>query len=254
MTMRAEPVRVGIAGQGRSGWGIHAKTLRAFPDRYRIVAVADPIEARQREAQEALNCRTYNSFDELVRDDEVELLVVSTPNRWHSEHSIAALEAGRHVVSEKPFALTVADADRTIATAQRTGKLIVPFQNRRYEPHFRKVLEIVQSGILGKIVLIRLASHSFGRRWDWQTLLEFGGGQIANNGPHMLDHAVHFIGEGEMEIFADLRNALSSGDAEDHIKVVVKTANGPTVDMELTSCAAFPQDRWTIMGTAGGLT
>jgi predicted dehydrogenase len=247
------PVRVGIAGLGRSGWNIHAKTLRQFPEQYKVVAVADLDGGRRREAQDTLGCRAYAEFGDLIRDDDVEVVVVSTFNRLHSEHAVAALEAGRRVVCEKPFALTVADADHAIAAAARAGRLVVPFQNRRYEPHFRKVLEIVQSGVLGQILLVRLAWHSFGRRWDWQTLLEFGAGQLSNNGPHMLDHAVHLLGPGELEIFADLRNGLSSGDAEDHAKIVVKTPGGPTIDMELSTCVAVPQDRWFIAGTAGGL-
>ncbi|MDQ3702187.1 MAG: Gfo/Idh/MocA family oxidoreductase [Chloroflexota bacterium] len=249
----AEPIRVGIAGLGRSGWNIHVKTLQAFPEQYRVVAVADIDPARQREAQETVRCRAYGDVADLIRDDAVEVIVVATPNHLHTAHSVAALEAGRHVICEKPFALSLADADRALAAAARADRLIVPFQNRRYEPHFQKVLEIVQSGVLGTVLLVRLAWHSFGRRWDWQTLLDKGAGSLANNGPHMLDHAVHFLGAGEPEIFADLRNGLSSGDAEDHAKIVLKTPGGPTIDLELTSCAAFPQDRWMIMGTAGGL-
>jgi predicted dehydrogenase len=248
-----EPIRVGIAGLGRSGWNIHARTIQGFPGQFRVEAVVDPDANRRREASDTLGCRAYDDFGDLLRDDAVEVVVVATPNFRHTEHSVAALEAGKHVVCEKPFALTVADADRAIAAALRAGRLIVPFQNRRYEPHFQKVREVVESGVLGKILLVRLASHSFGRRWDWQTLLEYGAGALANNGPHMLDHAVHFLGSGAPEILCDLRNGLSSGDAEDHVKIVIKTADGPTVDMELTSCAALPQDRWLVMGTAGGL-
>lgn len=248
-----DPIRVGIAGLGRSGWNIHARTLRGFPEQYRVEAVVDLDANRRREASDTLGCRAYDDFGDLLRDDAVEVVVVATPNFRHTEHSVAALESGRHVVCEKPFALSVADADRAIAAAERAGRLIVPFQNRRYESTFRKVREVVESGVLGKILLVRLAWHSFGRRWDWQTLLEYGAGSLANNGPHMLDQAVHFLGSGEPEIFCDLRNGLSSGDGDDHAKIVIKTAGGPTVDMELTSCAALPQDRWLVMGTAGGL-
>ena len=247
------PVRVGIAGQGRSGFGIHGRTIREMPDQFQVVAVADPIESRQEEARSTFGCRAYADFESLLADDNVEVLVVSVPNRLHAEYSQRALAAGKHVICEKPFALTLADADATIDAAEQAGKLVVPFQNRRYEPHLRKVLEIVRSGVLGELLHVRIASHSFGRRWDWQTLLEFGGGQGANNGPHALDHGMHFLGDGELQIFGDLRNGLSSGDAEDHFTVAMKAETGPRVDVEVSTCVAYPQDRWHVVGTQGGL-
>jgi predicted dehydrogenase len=246
-------IRVGVAGLGRSGWNIHAKALQQLPEQYRIVAVMDVSAERRDEAEATLNCRSYDAFDQLVNDDEVELLVVATPNRLHSEHAIEAMQSGRHVVCEKPMALSTRDADRMIAVSKNTGKILAPFQNRRYEAHFQKVRQIVDSGLLGKIIQIRLTWHSFSRRWDWQTLKEFGGGLLNNNGPHLLDHALELLGPFEPEVFVDLHNALSSGDAEDHVKIVLKAEGAPTIDMELTSVCAYPQDRWLVMGTAGGM-
>jgi predicted dehydrogenase len=78
--------------------------------------------------------------------------------------------------------------------------------------------------------------------------------QAANLGPHVLDLAMTFLGPGDVRLFADLRNGLSSGDAEDHAKVTMKAETGPTVDVEVPSCAALPQDPWLTMGTSGGLS
>src|SRR5438552_19154347 len=91
-----EPIRVGIAGQGRSGWGIHARTIQTVPDKFRVVAVADPIASRQEEARTTLGCRAYADFDALLRDDEVEVLVVSVPTRPHADYARQALAAGTH--------------------------------------------------------------------------------------------------------------------------------------------------------------
>lgn len=251
------PIRVGIAGLGRSGWNIHAKTLQKMPEQYRVVAVMDLDPARRAEAETTLGCRSYDAFEPLAADREVDLLVVASPNRLHTEHAIAAMRAGRNVVVEKPFAMNSGDADRTIAVAKETGRLLAPFQNRRYESHFLKVKEIIDSGLLGQVVLIRLAWHGFGRRWDWQTLSEFGGGSLNNNGPHVVDHALQLLGPGEpedLEMFVDLRNGLAAGDCEDHVKITMRRKDGgPTVDFELTSLAACGQERWQVMGTAGGL-
>jgi predicted dehydrogenase len=167
-------IKVGIAGLGRSGWGIHAHTLKDLKDCYHIAAVADIDESRTTEAKAAHGCRAYNDVVELVNDADVDLIVVATPNRFHADHALLALEAGKHVVCEKPFGFTVADVDAMIAAAEKSGVVLQPFQQRRYEPDFQKVKEICASGVLGKITFIRTAWHGFKRRWDWQTSRSFG--------------------------------------------------------------------------------
>ena len=247
------PIRVGIAGLGRSGWNIHAHALAEMGEQFQIVAVMDLDATRCAEAVEKFGCRTYNDYSALVADENVEVVVVATPNFLHKPHVIEALENGKHAVCEKPFGADSQQADAMIEAAHIAGKLVAPFQNRRYEPHFLKVKSVIESGVLGEIQLIRLAWHSFKRRWDWQTLQEFGGGDLSNTGPHVLDHALQLLGESEPQITADLRNVLSSGDAEDHVKIVLQAPGSPLVEIELTSCCAFPQDRWLVMGDAGGL-
>lgn len=252
-----DPLRVGIAGLGRSGWNIHAKSLATLPDRYRVVAVMDPEPERCAEAVAAHGCRVHADFDALAADPDLDLIVVASPNHLHADHAVAALDAGKHVVCEKPFALTVEEADRAIAASERSGRVLTPFQNRRYEPHFLKVRELIDSGALGRVVHIRLSWHQFTRRWDWQTLRRFGGGLLNNNGSHLLDHALQLLpDDAEPEVFADLQRVLSLGDTEDHVKIVLTTPghpDQPTIDVELSNASIFPQDRWLVLGTRGGL-
>jgi predicted dehydrogenase len=245
---------VGIAGLGRSGWNIHAKTLLPLKDQFAITAVADNSAERVNEAVATCGCRAYENVDGLLNDKDVDLLIVATPNHLHTEHTITALKRGKHVVCEKPFALNTADADRAIETAKQTGKIVAPFHNRRYESHLQQVRKVIASGVLGEILQVRMTWHSFGRRWDWQTLKEFGGGSLNNNGSHLLDHALQMFGDGEPKIFADVRHtSMTSGDADDHLKVVLYGKGHPTIDCELTNASAFIQDRWHVMGTSGGL-
>lgn len=248
------PIRVGIAGLGRSGWSIHAIGLTNLEEKYRIVAVSDPRSERREEAAARFGCRTHADTDALFADEEIELAVVATPTPFHTPNAIAALRAGKHVVCEKPVAVSTADADQMIAAALETGKTLVPFHNRRYTPDFLKVREVIASGKLGRIVLIRIVGHGFGRRWDWQTLKEFGGGSLNNNGSHYLDMALQFLGDAEPEVFCHLERTLTSGDADDHCKIILRAAGAPMVDVEITSACAYPQDAWFIMGTRGGLT
>ncbi|MEM2926940.1 MAG: Gfo/Idh/MocA family oxidoreductase [Candidatus Bathyarchaeia archaeon] len=247
-------IKVGIAGLGRSGWNIHARTLEKLPDKYRVVAVSDPIDERRQEAITKFGCKAYSDFDDLIKDEEVELVVISTPSHLHAPHTIKALEAGKHVVSEKPMATNLHEADTIIETAKKSPKIFTVFQNSIFSPDYLKVKEIIQSGKLGRIVLIRICAHSFGRRWDWQTLKRFGGGELRNNGVHLIAQGLSFLGNKEPDIFFDLQKTLTLGDTEDHVKVILKAPDSPLIDIEVTRACAYPQDYWLVMGTQGGLT
>lgn len=252
-SLSAGPIRVGIAGLGRSGWKIHAETLGGMAEKFRVVAAVDGRAERREEAKARFDCRVYGDAGELNSDSEVELVVIATPNHLHAQQAIAAMEAGKHVLCEKPFAMSAAEADRVIGVAGRTGSVLSVYQNRRFDPHFQKVCEIVSSGVLGRIVEVRFVWHYFSRRWDWQTLKEFGGGMLNNAGAHFLDQLLFFFGDEMPGVQCYLDRALTLGDADDHCVVMMKSANSPLVQMELSSVCGYPQDNWLIIGTRGTL-
>jgi predicted dehydrogenase len=200
-----------------------------------------------------LSCRAASSEADLINDPNVELVIVATYNHTHAHFACEALKAGKHVLCEKPFGLTVADVDRMIGLAEKAGKLVAPFQQRRYEEDFQKVKEIIDSGVLGDIVHIRTCWQGFKRRWDWQTSRTRAGGALNNNGPHPLDHAVALFGGDDPQVWAQASCNLCSGDAEDHLKVILYGEGHPTVEIELTDVWAYSQDRWVVAGTRGGL-
>jgi scyllo-inositol 2-dehydrogenase (NADP+) len=103
----------------------------------------------------------------------VDVIVVATPSHVHATQVLEALRQGKHVVCEKPLALSVADADRMIDAAREAGRVLTVFHNMRYWPDVAKVRQVVESGKLGRIVQIRLTMQRFARRWDWQTLREY---------------------------------------------------------------------------------
>ena len=252
--MTHEPVRVGIAGLGRSGWDIHASILADLGEHYQIVAVTDADTERCREAAARFGSRMYANMTDFLADDAVEVVVVALPSHVHAEVTTAALEAGKHVVCEKPMATSLEEADRMIAAAENAGRVLTIFQNRRYSPEFVKVRELLATGILGRIVLIRLTASRFSRRWDWQTLKEYGGGSLNNTAAHLVDLSLLLFGASEPEIFCHMERTLTLGDAEDHIKIVLKGEKAPMIDIEISDSCAYPQELWNITGTQGGLT
>ncbi len=140
-------IRVGIAGQGRSGYAIHAEWLRKAGETYLITAVADQLKERRDEAEKEFGARTYADWRKLVKAGGFDLFINALPSPLHLQATIEALEAGYHVVCEKPMAGTVIDFDLMVATAEKTGKMLAPFQNNRFQPFFQKILEIVRQAI-----------------------------------------------------------------------------------------------------------
>ena len=247
-------VGIGIAGLGRSGWAIHARLLEGLPAHYRVAAVADPLAARRAEATERFGCAAYGEFAALLDDPRVEVVVVAAPSHLHAEYTIAALRAGKHVVCEKPMATSVAEAAEMAAAAADTGRLLTVFQNYRYRSDVVKVREVAASGVLGRIVQVRIAYHSFTRRWDWQTLQRYGGGSMNNTGPHVIDIGLLLFGTGEPQVTCVRDRVRTLGDADDHVLILLRGAQRPTVQIEITSGCAYPQQQWLVMGTEGGLS
>ena len=249
-----EKVRVGIVGLGRSGWNIHARLLGNVLDYFQVVAVHDPNQERMAEAKAKFGAKPCHTFRDLLKDQAVELAIIATPNPLHPQNTIDALKAGKAVVCEKPMAPTVAEADAMIATAKKTGSMLTIFQNYRYQPAYQKVKEIIDSGVLGRIVMIKFQWQSFSRRWDWQTLKKYNGGAINNTGPHAIDMALQLFGECDKpEVFCKMEKVLALGDAEDHVKLVIAAPGHPTLDIEITSACAYGQDPWLVMGSQGTL-
>lgn len=248
-----QPVRLGIAGLGRSGWNIHAATAQRLDHLYDIVAVQDLDADRRREAEESFNCRSYKDLDDMLADDEVEVVVVATPNHLHGPHSMAALAAGKNVVCEKPMATSLEEADAMLEAERASAGTLAIFQNRRFDALFTKIREIIDSGALGRIVQIRNAHHSFARRWDWQTIQEFGGGTLNNTAPHFMDQVLQLFKAEDPEVFCHLDRTLTVGDADDHVVVMLRGENEPLTHVEITSACAYPIDLWLVMGTSGTL-
>jgi predicted dehydrogenase len=200
-------------------------------------------------------CKAHPDLASLLADKDVELVVIATPSHVHAQQVIEAIDQSKHVVCEKPMALSAKDADRMIAAAARGSRLLTVFHNMRYWGDFLKVREVVASGKLGRIVQVKLTMHRFTRRWDWQTLREFGGGALFNAGAHLVDLALQLRGENapEPDVVVDVQHTLSSGDAEDHAKILLRSAGAPTIEVEITNACAYPQETWHVMGTAGGL-
>lgn len=249
----SKPIQAGVVGLGRSGWHLHLKVMEQMPDKFKVVAVSDPVEERRQEAVDATGCAAYATPEELFADPNVELAVIATPSHTHADLSCKAMEQGKHVLVEKPMALNLAEVDRMIETAKKHDRLLTVYQLRRLDPDYVRVKEILDSGVLGPLVLARLTRHSYRRRSDWQTLKKYGGGMLNNWGSHIVDQGLQLLDGKVEQLFADMQHTVSAGDAEDHVKVTMKSPEGLVVDVEVSSCVAYPGPEWLVVGKYGAL-
>lgn len=248
----SNPIKVGVVGLGRIGMSVHFNSMKNRPDKFQIVAACDLIPERTAKYAEAFGCRTYDKIEDLIADPEVEVVDIATRSCDHYAHAKMALLAGKSVLVEKPFCETYKQAcELTELGSQPAGPRIFVRHNRRFEEGFIKVNEIIDSGILGNVYEIKLTRNSYQRRNDWQTIKEFGGGQLLNWGPHIVDHSLQFCGGDYTAMHADIKRVAAVGDAEDHVKIVFKGVNGRTVDMEISGGAALPTPKYVVYGTRG---
>jgi predicted dehydrogenase len=250
-----EPIRYGILALGRAGWDIHVKELRNRADA-KIVACADPMPERRAQAEAELGCKTYPTLAKLLKQEDVEVVVIATPSAQHAPDTKKALKAGKHVICEKPMALSLGETDSVIKAAQASGKQLFIHQNYRFFPEPNHLFEVVASGILGKLWHVRHYQTQFVRRYDWQTLAKNGGGTLNNTCPHFIDVLIQLIGSPIQTICGDLQQIASVGDVEDHVKIFLRGENGVTADLEVSNAQALPAPlpSWILCGTHGTLT
>ena len=272
-----QSINVGIIGMGRSGWELHAAWLSKDPA-FRLVAVCDQSPTRRAEAARTFSARPYQDASDLIADPAVQLVVVASPSNLHATLAIAALEAGKHVVVEKPMAITLAEADDMAAVAVRCGRVLTVFHNRRWDRDYQMVKKLVADGMLGKLLTLDSRVMTYGPEWttygvpefnpQWRIQKAWGGGFLADWGPHMVYQALELVGywpsdtvhsgapKGTtgLSITCQLRSQLWATEVEDYFNVRLAFASGLVATLEGTNNARIPLPRWFVVGSEGTLT
>jgi len=246
------PIGCGIIGLGRIGWCHHANIIMKH-DGFKLVAVCDLEDDRLKEAKEAAGCATYRRLNSMLKNKDVELVVVATQSKDHQRMAIQALKGGKHVLVEKPSARTAAGIDRMIVAARNADKLLTMHHNYRLNHEFLYVKEIIDSGILGQVFRLKRRVQGFARRNDWQTLRKYGGGMVGNWGIHLVDQCLQLLDSPVKDVWGDVKHVFNPGDAEDDIKAIVRGESGMTLDIDMTSACAASEPTWVVMGSCGTL-
>lgn len=249
---------VGIIGFGRigaehAGWLTKAKDIQA-------VAVADSTPARQEMARQR-SLRVHYDIESMLKDSEIDAILVATPTAMHFQHTMAALGAGKHVLVEKPMALDLPQAREMVATAKDRGLVLSVFQNRRWDLDYLTVRQAVQSGILGKLINIesRLGQWSScvgpaakEYRPNWRNEANFGGGGLYDWGSHFVDQIWRLLWPATpTRVFAQLRGNVWTADCDDFARICIDFENGVAALVEINTTTTRPLPRWHLDGAAG---
>jgi scyllo-inositol 2-dehydrogenase (NADP+) len=240
---------VGIASFGMSGKIFHAPLLTHHKN-FRIKRI---VERTKNEAQKLYpDVIVSRSFEDLLQDNEVELIVVNTPDQTHFEYAKKSLEAGKHVIVEKPFTLNVEQGEALIALARQKEKILSVFQNRRWDGDFLTVQRIVKEQMLGRLVdyeahFDRYKNYIQTDSWKEQSVS--GTGTLFNLGTHMIDQALVLFGMPKA-VTAHLKIMRTGGEVDDWYDIRLHYLN-VNVNLKASLLVREPGPRYILHGTHG---
>lgn len=247
--MKQKEFKIGIIGFG--GMGNWHRELIETIDGLEVAGIFDIDETRVEYAREN-KVRAYESLEELLSDASVDLVLIATPNDLHKPIAIKAMNAGKHVVSEKPVTLSSADLQEMIEASKKTGKLFTVHQNRRWDEDFLTMKKIFDEQLLGEVYRIESRVHgSRGIPGDWRQEKEHGGGMVLDWGVHLLDQILLMMGNIRLKkVYATLTN-ITNQLVDDGFTVQLTFENGLEVVVEVGTSNFISLPRWYMLGVNG---
>lgn len=244
--------RIGFIGFGEMGGGYHFQVARDRKDVYEDLAPVAVCDVRQKRRDFAIEngLKAYDNVDEFLADDSFDIVVVATPNNLHCEMTCRALEAGKHVICEKPVAMSLDEFEKMVETSKRTGKYLFVHQNRRFDCDFLIAKQAYDTGRIGKMKHID-ATFSGGYMAGWRTLKSHGGGILYDWGVHLIDQIVYLMGDDKpVSVYAELNSDFLT-EVDDYAAVNINFASGATARVLVSGDVLVPTYRWSFRGDLG---
>lgn len=241
--------KIAIVGfGGMAGW--HYDEIQTIDD-LEIAGIWDIKEERRScAAQKGLH--VYESLEDLLADADTDLVLIAAPNDVHKPAAIAAMEAGKNVISEKPVALNSAELQEMIAVSERTGRFLTVHQNRRWDEDYLTVKRILEEGSLGELFRVESRVHgSRGIPGDWRQEKEHGGGMILDWGVHLLDQLLQLFGDVPVCSVHGVEIHVTNQLVDDGFYAEIGFQNGVTALVEVGTSNFISLPRWYVLGADG---
>lgn len=213
-------IKTGICSYGMSGKLFHAPFVQNHPG-FELTAI---VERRKNESREKYpGSRLCRSVEELTSDPAIQLVIVNTPVQTHFEYTRMALNAGKHVIAEKPFTVTSKEAEELVALANDKKLVLAVYQNRRYDGDYRAVKEVLDSKLLGDLKEIEMRYDRYRPELSYKVHKETdlpGAGTTYDLGAHLVDQALQLFGQ-PVALFADLMAMRNASPVDDYFEILL---------------------------------
>lgn len=252
------PIRTAVIGYGTSGRIFHAPFLAADPDYSLDVIVTANEERRAAAEAQHPGARVVPTPDALwAQAGKLDLVVIGSPSGTHAELASAALDAGLDVVVDKPFAATADEGEALIAQAERLGRRITVYQNRRWDGDFQTLRQLIGQGALGEV-------QRFESRFEWwqpeprdgwksEATAAEAGGILYDLGTHLIDQAMQLFGAVD-ELHAEVFRRRAGAAADDDVFLALQHESGVVSHLSMNAVAPAFGPRFHVLGARAGYT
>ena len=243
-----------VVGYGYAGRAFHSY-LVGLADGLNLYAIATRNDERRAAAREAYpNTQIYQTIDEVIADDKIDLVVLATPHYTHAELAIKAMDAGKHVVTDKIIAMNTAEADAMIAASERNNVMFSVFHNRRWDWDYLTVKKVIADGLLGTPYLFQVAIMRYGAPGGWRGVKSQSGGILYDWPAHFVDQALQFVQVPVQSVFCDIHyNTKWDTDIGNYANLIIKFENDVRYQIEIGNLSKAEKPRWYVVGDEGGL-
>lgn len=242
-------IKTGLASFGMSGRIFHAPFL-VMQNGFEVVKILERTKKLSEKIIPA--AQIVRKYDDLLNDPEIELVVVNTPNQFHFSMTRQALEAGKHVIVEKPFTTTSQEADELITLAGKKNLVLAVYHNRRFDTEFQTVKSIIEKKLLGEVKLFESKIYRWkpdlgNKRWKVEPVP--GSGLLYDLGSHLIDQVLSLFGKPD-SIFADLGNLRQNALVDDYFLLILDYGQKKAI-IKSFLLSASGDERFLISGTKG---
>ena len=243
-------LRAGLAGYGLAGAVFHAPLIDAVEGIHLVKVMTRSAERAEQARAAHPDVEVVDSVDELL--DKIDLLVVASPNATHAPLALAGLEAGVHVVVDKPMAVTSTDARRLLDAGRDR---VTVFHNRRWDGDFLTVKRLAAEGALGPVTRFESRFERFRpeikQGWREEAGAATGGGTLLDLGPHLVDQAIHLFGP-PVSVYGEVRTRRPGAQVDDDVFIALQHAGGEISHLWASAIAPLHGPRFRVSGLDAG--